>query len=142
MGLRFWIRWKSHRLILRLLVLKSLSSWTFYLGSINCTIETKTGEFIAEDGCNTRSLEPLEWCGLFARSTLELKTITMRILGLCCFTSSCERNFSTFAHVCYNQGGSAEFIKATEDGMLFELPSIGDQFSWISKRVMLKIMPC
>ena len=47
------------------------------------------------------TVEPLEWWGLFGNKTTELKKVARRIVGLCCSASSCERNWSTFAHVSF-----------------------------------------
>lgn len=46
-----------------------------------------------------KSKNPLDWWGAFGGLTLELTMLAKRIIGLCCSSSGCERNWSTFEFV-------------------------------------------
>jgi len=60
----------------------------------------KAGLFGAKEAIMMAPItHPLKWWTLFGLETPELRKIATRILGLCCSASSCERNWSTFAHV-------------------------------------------
>ncbi|XP_066162205.1 uncharacterized protein [Oryza sativa Japonica Group] len=62
----------------------------------------KTGEFgralarrMAIDG----KTSPAQWWSMFASDTPNLKKLALRLVGQCCSSSGCERNWSTFAFV-------------------------------------------
>jgi len=59
----------------------------------------KAGLFGAKEAIKMASSHPIKWWNLFGLETPELRKIAIRILSLCCSASSCERNWSTFAHV-------------------------------------------
>ncbi|KAL6513606.1 hypothetical protein OROGR_021092 [Orobanche gracilis] len=41
-------------------------------------------------------MTPLDWWNAFGVNTIELQLLAKRIIGLCCSSSGCERNWSTF----------------------------------------------
>ncbi|KAL6527150.1 hypothetical protein OROGR_016240 [Orobanche gracilis] len=43
-----------------------------------------------------KTKNPLDWWGAFGGLTIELAMFAKRIVGLCCSSSGCERNWSTF----------------------------------------------
>ena len=58
-----------------------------------CLYKNKSGYFGAPHALKmAETQEPLEWWGLFGNKTSELKKLARRMVGLCCSTSSCERN--------------------------------------------------
>lgn len=41
----------------------------------------------------------VDWWGAFGGNTIELTMFAKRVVGLCCSSSGCERNWSTFEFV-------------------------------------------
>jgi len=67
-----------------------------------CLYKNKEGAFGSDAALvMTTNTHPLQWWEIFGASTVELRNLATRILSLCCSASSCERNWSTFAHVSF-----------------------------------------
>ncbi|KAK1287341.1 hypothetical protein QJS10_CPB19g01786 [Acorus calamus] len=60
-------------------------------------------------------------------STPELRWIAMRILGLCCTSSGCEKNWSTFDF--FNQRLQARFQERREKSGIYD-PIVLDELDW------------
>ncbi|CAM8937151.1 unnamed protein product [Rhodiola kirilowii] len=91
---------------------------------------------------------PLDWWGAFGGDTIELGLFAKRIVGLCCSSSGCERNWSTFefmhtkkrnrlehkrlndlVYVQYNRKIATRFQKRREDNKNFN-PLVLEDFQW------------
>ncbi|XP_015649249.1 uncharacterized protein [Oryza sativa Japonica Group] len=62
----------------------------------------KTGEFgraLARKMATDGKTSPAQWWSMFASDTPNLKRLALRMVGQCCSSSGCERNWSTFAFV-------------------------------------------
>ncbi|KAL6557522.1 hypothetical protein OROMI_017872 [Orobanche minor] len=44
-------------------------------------------------------MNPLDWWNAFGGLHIELQSLAMRIISLCCSSSGCERNWSTFEFI-------------------------------------------
>ncbi|KAL6576965.1 hypothetical protein OROMI_011241 [Orobanche minor] len=95
-----------------------------------------------------KTKNPLDWWGAFGGLTIELTMFAKRIVGLCCSSSGCECNWSTFefirtkkknrlehrrlndlVYMQYNRKIAARFQKRRESGKKFD-PLILDDFQW------------
>ncbi|KAL6511720.1 hypothetical protein OROGR_021317 [Orobanche gracilis] len=95
-----------------------------------------------------KTKNPLDWWGAFGGNTIELTMFAKRVVGLCCSSSGCERNWSTFefihtkkrnrlehqrlndlVYVQYNRKIATRFQKRREDGKNFD-PLLLDDFQW------------
>ncbi|CAH9122599.1 unnamed protein product [Cuscuta epithymum] len=91
---------------------------------------------------------PLDWWNAFGGHALELQSLALRIIGLCCSSSGCERNWSTFefihtkkrnrlehkrlndlVFIQYNRKIVNRFKKRREEGSSFN-PLVLEEFSW------------
>ncbi|KAL6518104.1 hypothetical protein OROMI_033805 [Orobanche minor] len=100
-----------------------------------------------------KTKNPLDWWGAFGGLTIELTMFAKRIVGLCCSSSGCERNWSTFefiqtkkrnrlehrrlndlVYIQCNQKIATRFQKRRESGKNFD-PLILDDFQWDNKWV-------
>ncbi|KAL6497165.1 ADP-ribosylation factor GTPase-activating protein agd3 [Orobanche gracilis] len=77
------------------------------------------------------------WWGAFGGNTIELTMFAKRVVGLCCFSSGCERSWSTFEF--YNREIAMRFQKRREDGTNFD-PLLLDDFQldneWVNGEVV------
>ncbi|CAM8908984.1 unnamed protein product [Rhodiola kirilowii] len=102
-------------------------------------------------GLSTLSREkksPLDWWSAFGGDTIELGLFAKRIVGLCCSSSGCERNWSTFefihtkkrnrlehqrlndlVYVQYNRKIATRFQKRRENNKKFN-PLVLEEFQW------------
>ncbi|KAL6508662.1 hypothetical protein OROGR_023373 [Orobanche gracilis] len=95
-----------------------------------------------------KTKNPLDWWGAFGGNTIELTMFAKRVVGLCCSSSGCERNWSTFefihtkkrnrlehqrlndlVYIQYNRKIATRFQKRREDGKNFD-PLLLDDFQW------------
>lgn len=66
-----------------------------------CLYKERGSRFGGKAATNmAETTHPLQWWDIFGVETVELRKLARRILSLCASASSCERNWSTFAHVC------------------------------------------
>ncbi|XP_031091572.1 uncharacterized protein LOC115996475 [Ipomoea triloba] len=91
---------------------------------------------------------PLDWWNAFGGDSIELQSLAMRIISLCCSSSGCERNWSTFEsihtkrrnrlehkrlndliYVQYNLKIANRFQKLHEEGSNLN-PLILEEFQW------------
>ncbi|CAH9087382.1 unnamed protein product [Cuscuta europaea] len=96
----------------------------------------------------SRHLVTLDWWNAFGGHALELQSFALRIIGLCCCSSGCERNWSTFefihtkkrnrlehkrlndlVFIQYNRKIVNRFKKRREEGSDFN-PLVLEEFSW------------
>ncbi|KAL6573100.1 hypothetical protein OROHE_002576 [Orobanche hederae] len=95
-----------------------------------------------------KTKNPLDWWGAFGGNTIELAMFAKRVVGLCCSSAGCERNWSTFefihtkkrnrlehqrlndlVYVQYNRKLATRFQKRREGGKNFD-PLLLDDFQW------------
>ncbi|KAL6581945.1 hypothetical protein OROMI_005959 [Orobanche minor] len=95
-----------------------------------------------------KTKNPLDWWNAFGGLHIELQSLAMRIISLCCSSSGCERNWSTFefihtkkrnrlehkrlndlVYVQYNRKIATRFQKRREEGSNFN-PLIIEDFQW------------
>ncbi|KAL6534829.1 hypothetical protein OROGR_013504 [Orobanche gracilis] len=105
--------------------------------------------FAREMALEHRKLKsPLDWWDAYGGRALELQSFAKRIVGLCCSSSGCERNWSTFefihtkkrnrlehqrlndlVYIQYNRKIDSRFKKRRELGRNFD-PLVLDDFEW------------
>ena len=65
-----------------------------------CLYKNKSARFGTSAAASmAETTHPLQWWDIFGVENVELRKLAIRILSLCSSASSCERNWSTFAHV-------------------------------------------
>ncbi|CAH9136807.1 unnamed protein product [Cuscuta epithymum] len=105
-----------------------------------------------------KSKSPLDWWDAFGGLAVELQSFTKRIVGLCCTSSGCERNWSTFefihtkkrnrlehkrlndlVFIQYNRKIATRFQKRREEGKNFN-PLIFEDFQWNNEWVSNEVV--
>ncbi|VFQ93966.1 unnamed protein product [Cuscuta campestris] len=117
------------------------------------------GSFAKQLAINQQKTKsPIDWWDAFGGFTIELQTLAKRIIGLCCTSSGCKRNWSTFEHIHskkrnrlehkrlndlvfikYNRRIATRFQKRQEQGTDFN-PLIYEDFQWDNKWVSNEVV--
>ncbi|KAK8916557.1 hypothetical protein KSP39_PZI022500 [Platanthera zijinensis] len=102
------------------------------------------------------TLNPMDWWGAHGGPNVDLTKVALRILGLCCSSSSCERNWSTFefihtkkrnrlehqrlsdlVYIQYNRRLQARFQERREKGRNYN-PLVLDELDWSNEWMVNK----
>ncbi|VFQ62748.1 unnamed protein product [Cuscuta campestris] len=117
------------------------------------------GSFAKQLAINQQKTKsPIDWWDASGGFTIELQTLVKRIVGLCCTSSGCERNWSTFEHIHskkrnrlehkrlndlvfikYNRRIATRFQKRQEQGTDFN-PLIYEDFQWDNEWVSHEVV--